>query len=155
MTPDLHDDDHLQAALAQALHEPEEVPDAAVAAALAAFDVGRLEGELARLVSDSAGRELSGVRHDGEATDRLVCFASSACTFELDLPVDEDVLLGQLDPPDLGSVVVEIAEPDGAGQVEEVVVDDLGRFRVAIGAGTVRIRVTTATGAVVTPWITR
>jgi hypothetical protein len=155
MTPDLHDDDELQALLARALRDADEVPDAAVAAALAAFDVGRLDGELARLVSDSGGRELAGVRHDGAPADRLLSFVWAAGTIEVDLPGDEPVVLGQLDPPDVATVVVEVADPEGPSHEQPVAVDALGRFRLPVGPGAVRLRLDTAAGPVVTSWITR
>ena len=46
-TPDLHDDDGLQAALRLALRRTDDVPAEAVDAAVAAFDIGHLDGELA------------------------------------------------------------------------------------------------------------
>jgi hypothetical protein len=55
-------------------------------------------------------------------------------------------LVGRVSPADQPSVAVEQAGPPVPADV-----DDLGRFRISVAPGPVRLRVGSAT----TPWITR
>lgn len=154
--PDLHGDDGLEAALRRAMRGHDEAPPEAVAAAVAAFDLGHLEGELAELISDSAvDGTLVGVRDDGPSEDRVLTFGAGSSTIDLDLPGDEEVLLGHLDPPGPTEVVVEVADPAGGSSEQVVPVDDLGRFRWPLEPGSFRVRVRSADGPILTPWISR
>ncbi len=152
--PNLRDDDDLLAALRRALHD-EDVPAAAVDAALAAFDLGRLEGELAEVVHDSALQPLAGVRHDGSSPDRVLTLEFAGGTIDLDLPWGTQIVLGQIDPPGPDQVVIESADPSAAAGGERVAVDDLGRFRGHLRPGPFRLHLTNPGGPVATPWITQ
>lgn len=152
---DLHDDDQLLAALGAALAEADPIPEAAHAAALAAFDLGALEGELAEVVADSLlDRPLAGVRHDGDA-DRYLEVRADALTVEIDLPAHSTVVVGRLDPPGPGQVLVELTSASGAVERVTLPVDELGRFEGDVGPGSLRLHVTTGSGPVTTPWIVR
>jgi hypothetical protein len=152
---DLADDDTLVALLGEALDQTRPLPAAARAAALAAFDLGHLEGELARVVADSALDEpLVGARHDS-AADRYVEIEAEHVRIEVELPAGQDLLIGQVDPPDVGVVTVELATASGGVERFDVEVDGLGRFRTALGAGTMRLHLTTPEGPVATPWVVR
>jgi hypothetical protein len=149
-SPDLHDDDQLLAALSSALEAVDPVPEVAVSAAVAAFDLGHLEGELAALVSDSLLDDAAlALRHDGDL-GRVVTFEASSVLVELDLAPDGRGLVGQIDPVGPTSVDVEV----GGGR-QQVAVDELGRFEARIGPGNLRVHLAGPLGPVVTPWIVR
>ncbi len=149
MTPDLRDDDQLLAVLRAALEEIDRVPDEAVSAAVAAFDLGGVDGELAELITDSLVDEpANGLRHAGDQ-GRIVAFETPALSLELDFEPGGSSLIGHLDPP--GAAV----ELEIGGQRRAVAVDELGRFRVEIGEGRLRFHLVTPGGRVVTPWVTR
>jgi hypothetical protein len=148
---DLHDDDVLVSLLGQALDEAEPVPGDAVAAAASAFDLGRVDAELAELVFDSLLDEAAvAMRHEGPSDARSLGFLAQGCRVDVELVDDDSVLLGQLDPPAAAEVQLQTSEGEHVGSA-----DDLGRFRFTVARGSLRLQVTTAEGAVVrTPWIT-
>jgi hypothetical protein len=151
----LNDDDKLVALLAAALGETDSIPPDALAAAMAAFDVGHLEGELAVLLTDTElTGPLAGVR---SAVDdgRLVSFTSSMLTIELDLPAYDNVLVGQLDPPGPTEVELEFAPPQGGSERVRLPVDAHGRFGCPLQEGSLRLQVATTAGPVATPWVIR
>lgn len=152
---DLHDDDTLVALLGVALDERNPIPDAVRAVAVAAFDLGNLEGELAVVVADSAiDAPLAGARHDA-STDRYVAIEAKHLRVEIDLPGTEPLVIGQVDPPGPDGVTVEFASAAGGVERFDVVVDDLGRFQAPVRPGSMRLHFATASGPVVTPWIVR
>ena len=152
---DLEDDDTLVALLGAALDDEGPVPAVAHSAALAAFDLGHLEGELAQVVADSAvDPQLVGARHDA-SDDRYVEIESPHLRLELDLPADEALVIGQVDPPGVEGVIIEFATASGGVERVDAEVDDLGRFQTTLRAGSIRLHFTTAAGPVVTPWIVR
>lgn len=155
-SPDLSHDDQLLAALTAALDAADPVTPAAHDAAVAAFDVGHLEGELAELISDtSLDPPLVGVRHDG-VSDRAVTFAASGTEIDLELPADQPLIVGQLDPVGPTEIVVEYVVPGAAARERQVLpVDELGRFQGELGRGSLRLHLVTESGPVVTPWILR
>lgn len=151
---DLHDDDTLVELLGAALDDIGSVPAVARFAALAAFDLGHLEGELAKVVTDSAvDGPLAGARLDS-FDDRFVAIESSRLRVELDLPVADNVVLGQVDPPGAESVIIEFASVRGVERID-VAVDSLGRFQARLRPGSMRMHFTTPVGPVVSPWIGR
>lgn len=153
--PGLHDDDELLRLLGGVLAADDPVPSAAVDAALAAFDLARIDGELAELVSDSAAEApLASVRHGGD-DGRIVSFAASALGIDVDLPADQPIVVGQLDPSGPTEVELEVAVPDGRTERVVLPVDDLGRFQGQLPEGAIRLRVVLGGGVVVTPWILR
>lgn len=152
---DLSDDDTLVALLSEALDDASPVPEAVRAAALAAFDLGNLEGELALVVADSAvDAPLAGARHDSSA-DRYVEIESPHLSVELDLPASEALVIGQIDPPGAGQVVIEFATASGGVDRIDVPIDPVGRFQAPLRPGAMRLHFTTDAGPVATPWIVR
>ena len=149
--PDLHDDDELLAQLGLALDETDPVPDDALAVAKAVFDLGNADAELAELVFDSLLDEaLVVMRTDtlvGEA--RTLGFAAGHHRVDIELSADGTTLLGQLAPAE--RTRVELETTSGSRQAES---DDLGRFRFTVERGSLRLRVITEDGLIVTtPWI--
>ncbi|MEO6628249.1 MAG: hypothetical protein ABIP03_06720 [Aquihabitans sp.] len=154
-SPDLHQDDNLLAQLAVALEVADPIPAAAIHAAVAAFDLGHLEGELAVLLADSAADSpLVGLRHEG-TYDRYVEMEASGMTIEIDLPADQPILIGQLDPAGPAQVIVEFAPPGERVERVTLSVDDLGRFQGSLQPGSLRLHLVAPSGPVTTPWIVR
>ena len=91
----------------------------------------------------------------GGGEDRILTFGTDACTIDLDLPGDEEVLIGHLDPPGPTEVRVEVADPAGGSCEHVVPVDDLGRFRWELEPGSFRVHVPLDDGPILTPWISR
>ena len=143
--PDLNDDDVLLGLLRDALAE-EDVPDDAVATALAAFRLRSVDEELAELVADSLVDGVA-MRHDDQGP-RQVTFRADDLRIELELA--EDLVLGVLGPAGTWTVIVETT-----GGLARTPADELGRFRATIDAGRVRLHVLGQDRGVVTPWITR
>jgi hypothetical protein len=149
---DLRDDERLLVALGHALDAHEPVPEDAVATAVAAFDLGRADTELAELVFDSLVDEpLVAMRHEGSEA-RSLGFVAHGYRVEVELIEEEAVLLGQLEPARAAEVSLETA-----GGLRHGEVDDLGRFRFEAARGSLRLRLTIGEGeghVVLTPWIT-
>lgn len=149
--PDLHDDDELLAQLGLALDETEPVPDDALDVAKAVFDLGNADAELAELVFDSLLDEaLVVMRTDTLAEKaRTLSFAIGNHRVDIELSADGITLLGQVDPAE--RTRVELETTSGSRESES---DDLGRFRFSIERGSLRLRVITEDGLIVTtPWI--
>jgi hypothetical protein len=148
--PDLHDDDELLAQLGRALDEADPVPADAVAVAKAVFDLGNADAELAELVFDSLLDEaLVVMRSDTVADARTMSFALGGHRVDIEFSADGTTLLGQLDPAQPTRVRLDTTL--GSTEVRS---DELGRFRFAIERGSLRLRVLTEDGIVVTtPWI--
>ena len=149
--PDLSDDDALLAQLGLALDETDPVPADAVDVAKAVFDLGNADAELAELVFDSLLDEaLVVMRTDtlaGEA--RTLGFAAGAHRVDIELSADGTTLLGQLAPAE--RTRVELETTSGSHATDS---DELGRFRFSVERGSLRLRVVTEDGLIVTtPWI--
>ena len=116
-------DDELLDALRDALVTTEEVPRAFVEAGKAAFVWRTIDAELAALTYDSAwdSPAVPAIRSES-ATLRSLTFASDGWTIEIELTPDG--VLGQLDPPEAGTVS---ARGDG-GKLASAEIDDLGFF---------------------------
>lgn len=149
---DLHDDERLLAALGRALDAHDPAPEDAVATAIAAFDLGRADTELAELVFDSLVDDaLVAMRHEGSEA-RSLGFVAQGYRVDVELIEEEAVLLGQLEPARPAQVSLETADGLRHGEV-----DDLGRFRFEAARGSLRLRLTIGEGdaaVVLTPWIT-
>ena len=149
--PDLHDDDELLAQLGLALDETDPVPDDALAVARAVFDLGNADAELAELVFDSLLDEAQVVMRTDTLTGeaRTLGFAAGGHRVDIELSADGTTLLGQLAPAE--RTRVELETTAGSRQTES---DDLGRFRFTVERGSLRLRVVTEDGLIVTtPWI--
>ena len=156
---DLNDDDSLLAILSEALDEAATVPEAARRAALAAFDLGHLEGELARVVADSAvDAPLVGARHDAPVDlvdDRFVDIESDHLRVEVELSSADGLVIGQIVSPDADRVTIEFWTAGGGIERVDAPVDELGRFQEPMRPGNMRFHLATPAGPVVTPWIVR
>ncbi len=147
---DLHDDDALVAALAQALDRLDPVPADARDAAVAVFDLGQLDDELATLVADSLLDAGPAVRHDDGPEPRQLSFTTEHLSLEIELGVDGQTLMGAVSPAAVVDVVSE--GPSGSLVTRS---DELGRFRLALGRGWCRLRVRSPIASLVTPVIVR
>lgn len=145
------DDAAVLRALAAALDAQEPVPEDARAVAVSAFDLGRLDAELAALVFDSLSDEPAvALRHEATRAARSLGFLAGGVRLDIELLDDEALLLGQIEPAVGAAVELETA----IGR-ESTRTDDLGRFRFEDVRGSLRIRLTTDEGiVVVTPWVT-
>ena len=149
--PDLHDDDELLAQLGLALDETDPVPRDAIDVAKAVFDLGNADAELAELVFDSLLDEALVVMRSDTLVDeaRTLSFAIGNHRVDIELSADGNTLLGQLNPAE--RTRVELETTSGSRQAEA---DDLGRFRFTVTRGSLRLRVITTDGLIVTtPWI--
>ena len=147
--PDLGDDDVLLAELARALDRLDPVPPDATVMAVAAFELGHLDDELATLVADSLLDPAPLTRHEGP-TVRLLSFTTAHLSLEIELGADGRTVLGAVSPA--GVVDVEVEGASGALGTRS---DDLGRFRLSLGQGWCRLRVRAADASLVTPVIVR
>ncbi|HEY9336182.1 MAG TPA: hypothetical protein VIQ79_17230 [Kribbella sp.] len=148
MDPEWHDDEKLIAALREALASAEDVPSAFVEAGKAAFAWRSIDAELAALTYDSALEPVA-IRSES-AILRSLTFASDGWTVELELT--PDAVLGQLDPPGVGTVT---ARGDG-GELATADIDELGFF-VLGPPPTVPYRLVCQTSSgttILTGWIT-
>jgi hypothetical protein len=118
------DDDELLAVLKGALTAAEAVPRSFIEAGRAAYTWRTIDAELAVLTYDSAGDAglLAGATRADSAALRALTFASNRLTIEVELTPDG--LLGQITPPQAGSVTAKAGELD----VATAVIDDLGFF---------------------------
>lgn len=150
--PDLGDDDVLLAELRAALASTDPIPEPARNLARAAFDLGRVDDELAELVFDSLLDEPEvAMRSLGTLAHRAVAFIAGGLRIDLDLVNDDGgMLLGQIHPAGTASVVLE-----RSSERLQSTADDLGRFQFPMQLGSARLRFTLPDGhTVVTPWIT-
>ncbi len=147
---DLTDDEVLLALLRDTIEQIDPVPPAATAAALRAFDMFRVDDELATLVADSLDDDAVLVRHDA-ALERLLTFTAPALSVEVQLPARGNTIFGAIVPP-AAAAVVEIESPTA---VTTTTSDQLGRFHGDVAPGCCRLRVRVGDSVVVTPWIVR
>lgn len=142
-------DDELLAELRAALRGTAAAPPQVVAAAKAAFVWRSFDDELAALTADSLlDDQLVGVR-EGSGRVRSITFEADGLAVELE--VDLRGVVGQLLPPQRGTVAVRGTL--GSGSTVEA--DDVGRFVLRpLPAGPVSLRCSTAAGrSFVTSWV--
>jgi hypothetical protein len=118
------------------------LPPTVTEAAKAALTWRRVDAELAELLSDSTvdAEPLALARGSGIPV-RSVCFSAGEVTIDIEIhaAAPRRVLLGQLSPPAVARIEIQIAAGDPAIAVES---DGLGRFRTQLPSGeTVRLRV--------------
>jgi hypothetical protein len=146
----VHDDEELLAALSEAIRAREQVPEWFIETGKNAYAWHNIDAELAQLTYDSSqDRDLAAAVRSEAASIRALTFTSGRLSIELE--VGESTLLGQIVPPQTGTLEVHTA----AG-VTSSPVDEIGCFSVTpIPASPFRIRCRTQDGAdVLTGWIT-
>lgn len=153
-----HDtDDDLLARLRGLAAEVDPVPDAVRRAARAALATRDLDGQLARLVADSAATSAPPayqvVRASDPVDDRFVTFDGGGLGIELEITETADgrTLVGQV----VGGRLAECVLEHGDGRREVLPLDPLGRFLLSgVSAGPVRLRCRSLTGPpVTTSWV--
>jgi hypothetical protein len=146
----VHDDEELLAALSEAIRAREQVPEWFIETGKNAYAWHNIDAELAQLTYDSSrDRDAAAAVRSEAASIRALTFTSGRLSIELE--VGESTLLGQIVPPQTGTLEVHTA----AG-VASTPVDEIGCFSVTpIPASPFRIRCRTEDGAdVLTGWIT-
>lgn len=101
---------------------------------------------LASLIFDSL-LDGAGMRRSPSYGERVLVFQASA--FSIELEVASDRVLGQVDPPAVGEVILETTD----GLTQTITSDDLGFFMAARPEGLVRLRCATPSGQLVTDWV--
>jgi hypothetical protein len=147
----LADDDQLLAALREAILAREAVPSCFVEMGKNAYAWHNIDAELAQLTYDSStDREpVTAVRSEA-ASIRALTFTSAHLSIELE--VAESLLLGQIVPPQAGTLEIQTR----SGTAATTPIDEIGCFAVdPIPASPFRLRCRTADGTdVLTGWIT-
>jgi hypothetical protein len=146
---DLSDDDVLAATLSAALDDLDPVPDAAMRAAAAACELPHADGELAALVAEAALGDLVLMRDETEST--TLTFAASRVTVEIEIDRDHHAV-GIITPPATTMIAVETSSRQATPAMRTARSDELGRFRVELGAGLCRLRIGSGADAIVTSW---
>lgn len=145
-----HDDAALLADLGEALHEPEQVPDAFLTAARAALTWRTVDDELtlAELRFDSACDPApAGLTRSGTGV-RLLAFRGGEVGVEIE--VGPEGIVGQLTPGHAGRVHTEAP----TGVVEATTADQAGFFTLGPPpAGPVRLAAQTPAHRFVTSWV--
>lgn len=145
------DDEQLLSALRAAMRARQAVPPKFMDTARNAFAWHDVDAELAQLTYDSGQdrREPVAVRSE-TALVRSLTFASARLQIELE--VNQDCLLGQVMPPQAGTVEAE----SQSGDISAAEIDEVGTFSVEpVPVSPFRLRCHTADGMdVVTGWIT-
>jgi hypothetical protein len=147
---DVRDDEELLAALGEAIRAREAVPEWFVETGKNAYAWHNIDAELAQLTYDSySDRERAAVVRSEAASIRALTFTSPRLSIELE--VSESTLLGQIIPPQAGTL--EVHTPVG---VASSPVDEIGCFAVTpIPSSPFRLRCRMADGTdVLTGWIT-
>ena len=155
---DLDNDDVLQAALARAFDAVESGSSSAEQLARTAVELGRIDAELAELVSDSYIDVASAlaVRATGVEEGRMLTFAGNGLTLDVDLPTDGETVLGQIEVDGAGDAFADaMVVIESAVGPTSLPVDEIGRFRAELGRGPIRVVATVGGRSLVTPWITR
>jgi hypothetical protein len=145
------DDEQLLAELREAARERQAVPRAFVTAAKDAFAWRDIDAELAQLTYDSSREsDLIPSTRSETASIRALTFTSAHLSIELE--VTADCLLGQIIPPQSGTIETQTR----AGGTGLTLADEVGLFCVdPLPADTFRLRCQTANGLdVVTGWVT-
>jgi hypothetical protein len=118
-------DDELAGELREALAARAAVPPEFIAIARSAYAWHHIDAELAQLVYDSRqDAELSGTLRSETAVIRALTFASPH--FSIEIEVTDDALLGQLIPPQPGTVEAQAR----AGEFTSGEIDEVGCFAV-------------------------
>jgi hypothetical protein len=146
----VHDDEELMAALGEAIRAREAVPEWFVETGKNAYAWHNIDAELAQLTYDShTDRERAAVVRSETASIRALTFTSARLSIELE--VSESTLVGQVIPPQAGTLEVHTT----AG-VASSPVDEIGCFAVEpIPNSPFRLRCRTEDGTdVLTGWIT-
>ena len=141
-------EDELLALLAESFDEIAATPTAALDVANAAIGMRDLEGQLAELIFDSWHQEHAGATRATATDARLLSFTTDGVTLDVELHADGTTVLGQVTPE--GTHIVQLELSDGS--VIDAGADEFGRFRHAVPAGPIRLRVL---GRFVTPWVSR
>ena len=144
------DDEQLLAALGEAMRARQAVPEEFVQMGKSAYAWHNIDAELAQLTYDSHGdRERAAAVRSEAASIRALTFTSARLSIELE--VSESTLVGQVIPPQAGTLEVHTT----AGVVSSPV-DEIGCFAVEpIPNSPFRLRCRTADGTdVLTGWIT-
>ena len=145
------DDDHLLAALGEAIRAEREVPRDFVEAGQAAFTWHSIDAELAALTFDSAtGATLATAVRTQEASPRFLTFSAADLTIELEIGPDE--IIGQIVPPRPGRV--DACPAHGAAVTAPI--DEMGYFLIRpLPASPFRLHCHADSGvSVLTTWIT-
>lgn len=146
---DLTDDHGLEAALSTSLDHLDPVPDAALRAAALACELPHADGELAILVAESAAGEMLVLRDETDST--TLTFAARHMTVEIEIDRLHRAV-GAITPPSATLIEVERSAREASTPPTRSQSDELGRFRVDLGAGLCRLRIGSGPGAVVTSW---
>ena len=144
------DDEQLLGALGEAIRSRQAVPSWFVTTGKNAYAWHNIDAELAQLTYDSyADTEQPAFVRSETASIRALTFTSAHLSLELE--VGEESLLGQVMPPQAGTL-----ETYTRTGLATLPVDESGYFAVEpIPAGSFRLRFHTSGGAdVVTGWIT-
>ena len=133
-----------------ALTSTADVPQAVYDAGYTAYTWRTVDAELAALMYDSASALAdSGARSEQAATVRAMTFTSEGLTIEIEIRDTE--ILGQIQPGNIGEVHVDQQNRPRTTHP----VDDVGGFLVSpVPTYPFRIVVPTASGLVVTGWVT-
>ena len=149
MTAQGWDDEALLADLGAAWREVAPMAAALTTRAQAAYSWRTVDQdlELAALHFDSAA-EAATTGRDPDGAPRVLVFSSTPLSMELEVLPDQ--LVGQLVPPSAADVVVETE----TGTATHVRSDERGYFVVSpLPASPLRLRCDTATGRLVTDWV--
>jgi hypothetical protein len=148
--PDRWDDEELLAALGEALEARQAVPAWFVETGKNAYAWHNIDAELAQLTYDSTRDQdtVAAVRSE-TASIRALTFTSGRLSIELE--VGQSTLLGQIVPPQAGTLEIHTAAGVASSRVDEI-----GCFAVTpIPASPFRLRCRMEDGAdVLTGWIT-
>lgn len=142
MSPEPDPDPELTEELRALFDRADPVPTDVTEFAKAALGWRRLDAELAELLADSAlETESTALTRSGGSAGRWLTFRSAELTIDVELQADGDArtLLGQLAPPP-AAATVEAQAADGS-LTASAESDALGRFRLSLAAGRVRLRV--------------
>ncbi len=145
------DDEQLLGALREAMRARRAVPPEFVEAGKSAYAWHNIDAELAQLTYDSSrDRDRAASVRSETASVRALTFTSAHLSIELE--VTEDSLLGQITPPEEGTIEAQTR----AGVTTAAPVDEIGCFSIEpIPASPFRLHCQTAGGVdVVTGWIT-
>ena len=146
----MDDDDELLAEIGSVLHDADSVPPEVLEAAKSAYTWRTVDMELAALVYEAAVQpdELVTVRSTNSAEQTLMFRVDDR---SLELESTPDSLMGQIDPPSEGELIVEWAD----GKTANAPIDELGWFTIRPKPpGTLRLRCLPTDGrAFVTEWM--
>ena len=141
------DDDVLAGELGSLLRRSNPMPASIMTAARGAFAWRTVDVELAVLRTDSVLEATAGVRGGG---DRQLTFESANVRVEVDVLDGGRRIVGQVVPPQPGSVDLEGPHTRSAAEA-----DAFGQFSLDVWNGPARLRFSGADGrSVVTDWVT-